>query len=191
MTDDRVLRLTDLDRRACALAAHAGLVVHVRSGTSTARALLAHAVMLRQWGLPVVVNDRIDLVPAADAVGVHLPSHGLPIETARQVLGDDLLVGRSTHAPEEALAAHAAGADYVFLGPVWETASHPGRPGIGLDAIGRAAPARVIAIGGVTPERTAACLEAGAWGVAAIGALWLEEDPAAAAARFLLCLAGR
>ncbi len=78
------------------------------------------------------------------------------------------------------------GADYVFLGPIWETSSHPGVPGLGLEAIAAARPARVIAIGGVTPARAAACLEAGAWGVAAISALWLADDPGAAAEAFLL-----
>jgi thiamine-phosphate diphosphorylase len=101
------------------------------------------------------------------------------------------LVGRSTHGAEEARAAAADGADYVFLGPIWPTPSHPGRPGIGVESIRQAVPARVIAIGGVTPERAAACIDAGAWGVAAISALWLAEDPAAAAAELLLCLTGR
>lgn len=191
MTDADVLRLADLEQRARTLASTSAIVAHVRAGATTARALLAHATQLRTAGLPVLVNDRADLVPAARALGVHLPSHGIPVAAARGLLGTQSLIGRSTHDPDEARLAAADGADYVFLGPIWETPSHPGRPGLGLNAIRQAAPARVIAIGGVTPERAVACVAAGAWGVAAIRALWLAEDPGAAAAEFLLCLAER
>jgi thiamine-phosphate pyrophosphorylase len=104
------------------------------------------------------------------------------------MLGPDVLIGRSTHSASEAREAHAAGADYVFLGPIWPTASHPDRAPLGVDVIAAAVPARIVAIGGVTPARTAQCREAGAWGVAAISALWGVEDSGAAAARFLVSL---
>jgi thiamine-phosphate diphosphorylase len=189
VTDDGVLRLSDLEQRARTLASTSGIVAHVRVGAGTARTLLAHAARLRTAGFPVLVNDRVDLVVAARALGVHLPSHGIPVAVARRLLGVHSLIGRSTHDPEEARTAAADGADYVFLGPIWETPSHPGWPGLGLSAIRQAAPTRVIAIGGVTPERASACVDAGAWGVAAIRALWLANDPGAVAAEFLLCLA--
>jgi thiamine-phosphate pyrophosphorylase len=191
VTNDRVHGLADLVHRAHCLAATPGIVAHARSESGSTRALMADALRFRVAGMPVLVNDRVDVVPGVRALGVHLPSHGLPVVTARRLLGPHRLVGRSTHDAEEARAAAADGADYVFLGPIWPTPSHPGRPGIGIAAIRHAAPARVIAIGGVTPERVRLCIEAGAWGVAAISALWLAEDPAAAAAEFLLCLAGR
>jgi thiamine-phosphate pyrophosphorylase len=134
------------------------------------------------------VNDRVDVAVAAQARGIHLPSAGLPIAVTREMVGPSMLIGRSTHGAAEALAAHADGADYVFLGPIWETPSHPGAPGLGIPAIRQASGARVIAIGGITPERIGPCLDAGAWGVAAISALWLAEDVAAAAEAFLLSL---
>jgi thiamine biosynthesis protein ThiS len=112
----------------------------------------------------------------------------MPTAAARQVLGPDVLIGRSAHDPVEAQGACAAGADYVFLGPIWETASHPGHPGLGVEAIRAAHPATVIAIGGVTPDRVDACLDRGAYGVAAIAALWYAADPHAAAANMLISL---
>jgi thiamine-phosphate pyrophosphorylase len=138
----------------------------------------------------LIVNDRVDVAGATCAAGVHLPASGLPVAAARSMLGSSALVGRSTHTSAEALAAEAEGADYVFLGPIWETPSHPGSAGLGIAAITAARGARVIAIGGVTPERVAPCLDAGAWGVAAISALWLANDVAAAADAFLLSLSG-
>ncbi len=75
----------------------------------------------------------------------------------------------------------------MFLGPIWETASHPGRPPLGPDSIAAAQPATVMAIGGVTPRRAAVCRDAGAYGVAAIAALWLADDPGSAASEMLLC----
>lgn len=132
------------------------------------------------------VNDRVDVAVSARAQGIHLPSSGLPVAVTREMVGPSMLIGRSTHSAAEALAADAEGADYVFLGPIWETPSHPDTPGLGISAIRESSEARVIAIGGITPERIGACLDAGAWGVAAISALWLAEDVATAAETFLL-----
>jgi len=181
-----VLALPDFDERALALGLHRDVAFHVRSGTASAVVLLDWAARLAPAGRCVLINDRIDLVPAARAAGVHLPGHGLPVAVARHLLGPSALIGRSVHDPVEARAAHEDGADYVFLGPIWDTPSHPGMAGLGLAVIREARPARVIAIGGITPERAAACRDAGAFGVAAISALWRAGDPAAAAEAFLL-----
>jgi thiamine-phosphate pyrophosphorylase len=191
VTDDGVLALPDFEERVRSLARSPLIAVHLRSSSLPGGKLLEHAKHLRQAGARIIMNDRVDLIAAGRALGVHLPARGLPVATARQLLGATALIGRSTHDPDEARAASDAGADYVFLGPIWETPSHPRTPGIGLEAIRRAAPARIIAIGGVTPARTPRCLEAGAWGGAAISALWLTGDVAAAADAFLLCLEGR
>lgn len=183
-----MLSLPDVDARARALGRYGNAALHVRSAALPGAARLDLAARFRSVARCLLINDRLDLVPSARADGVHLPASGLPVIVARRLLGPAALVGRSVHDAAEARAQAALGADYVFLGPIWATASHPGVPGVGLEAIAAAQPARVIAIGGVTPERTAACLEAGAWGVAAISALWLTDDPAAAAEAFLLSL---
>jgi thiamine-phosphate pyrophosphorylase len=101
-------------------------------------------------------------------------------------LAADQLVGRSTHSADEARRALDEGADYVFIGPIWSTPSHPGGPALGPGALRELHSLPVIAIGGVTPERARECRDAGAWGVAAISALWRATDPAAVARAMLL-----
>lgn len=131
----------------------------------------------------VVVNDRADVALAAGADGVHLPGDGLPIAAARRLVGG-LLVGRSVHTAEEAGRAADEGADYVLLGTVFPSRSHPGGPTGGLEAVRRArAHCRVplVAIGGITAENAASVMEAGAEGVAVISAVLSATDPARAA----------
>ncbi len=188
VTDEQVLSLPDFATRARAIAAAGDVALHARAGPVDARQLIALANLLLETGALVLINDRADVVPHVAAGGVHLPAAGLLIAPVRQMLGPDVLIGRSTHSATEAREAHEAGADYVFLGPIWPTASHPERAPLGVEAIAAAAPARVIAIGGVTPARAVECREAGAWGVAAVSGLWNADDPGSAAAQFLVSL---
>ena len=187
VTNHDILALPDLAARAASIAGAGAVALHARAGAVDAARVIELARLLGETGAAVLVNDRADLVREVGAAGVHLPSAGLPVEAARLLLGPDAIVGCSTHSPDEARAADAAGADYVFLGPIWETASHPARPPLGPDSIAAAQPATVIAIGGVTPERAALCRDAGAYGVAAISALWLAADPGSATREMLLC----
>jgi thiamine-phosphate diphosphorylase len=184
VTDDRVLALPDFLERAAALALGPDWAVHLR-GRLPADHLLRLADQLRRLtagsGTFLLVHDRLDIAILSGADGVHLPATGFPTTRARSALGPAALLGRSVHSPDEARAATADGSDYVFLGNIWETASHPGRPGIGPAALTAALPARVIAIGGVTLTTAALAARAGAAGVAAIRALWDAPDPAAAA----------
>jgi thiamine-phosphate diphosphorylase len=144
------------------------------------------ATRLGRTQAALFVNDRVDIARVAHATGAHLPADGLPIKAARALLTRDQLLGRSVHSSEAAREALDEGADYAFLGPIWETTSHPGRPGLGLGAFKGLASLPVIAIGGVTTDRARLCRDAGAWGVAAITALWHAADPAAAARAMLL-----
>jgi thiamine-phosphate pyrophosphorylase len=134
----------------------------------------------------VFVNDRVDIARIVNAAGVHLPAGGLATAAARKLLQPNQLIGRSTHSADQALRAFDDGADYVFLGPVWETSSHPGQKPLGLSALEKLGARTVIAIGGITGERVAQCRDAGAWGVAAISTLWKAADPAAVARAMLL-----
>jgi thiamine-phosphate pyrophosphorylase len=186
VTNDEVLSHPDLDALAHCIGQSGHVALHVRSATLPGRTLVEIAHRLRGTGSQVFINDRADAVAHAGAAGLHLPAAGLSTEDARRLLGDSVFIGRSAHSPAEARAAHDQGADYVFLGPIWETRSHPARQPLGPDAIGEALPARIIAIGGVTPDRAEACRRAGAYGVAAISALWYAPDPAEAATRMLL-----
>ncbi len=120
----------------------------------------------------VVVNDRLDVALGLSASGVHLGQESLPPELVRRLVPRDFLVGVSCHSLEEAHNAESAGADYVLLGPIFETPTKTAfGPPLGLDAL-RAVASRlklpVLALGGITVERLRSCLEAGAAGVAGI-----------------------
>jgi thiamine-phosphate pyrophosphorylase len=140
----------------------------------------------RRTGCKLLVSDRIDAALAADADGVHLGARSMPIAAARTILKPGMLLGASTHNLDEAAVQAEAGADYVFLGPVFATSSHPGEPGLGVEHLREAVlrtPVPLIAIGGVTVETVSLVVQAGADGAAAISAYSRSEDPAAIARR--------
>lgn len=138
----------------------------------------------RRAGVPLLINDRIDVALAADAQGVHLGADDFPVSLARQLLGPDRIIGASARTPAEARVAEAAGADYLGVGPLFETStkSDAGVPlGVaGLRSIVAAVEIPVIAIGGIRADRVHVAAEGGAYGVAVIGAAALADDPAAA-----------
>ena len=120
----------------------------------------------------VLVNDRLDVALAAGAGGVHLGGQSMPVSTVRQLAPRPFVIGVSCHSLGEAIAAESAGADYLLLGPVFETPSKlKYGPPLGLDEL-RKVNARiripVLALGGITVERVRPCLEAGAAGIAGI-----------------------
>jgi thiamine-phosphate pyrophosphorylase len=138
------------------------------------------------------VNDRADVAKAVRADVLHLGQRDLTVEQARDVVGDEMLVGLSTHAPDETSAAAVAdGVDYFCAGPVWATPTKPGRPAAGLALVEHAA--RVaggagdagarpwFAIGGIDLGNLDEVLAAGATRVVVVRALTGAADPAAAA----------
>jgi len=131
----------------------------------------------------VLVNDRVDVALASGASGVQLGARSLPASEVRAMAPAGFRIGVSVRA--EAPAASAA--DWLIAGSVYETRSHPGVPGAGLDALRRIAAqgVPVIAVGGVTPERMAELKAAGAAGVAVIRGVWDDPDPVAAVERYL------
>lgn len=136
-----------------------------------------------------LVNDRVHIARAVGAHGVHLGADDLPIDAARRILPEAAVVGGTCREPESARAARRAGATYLGVGPVWSTSTKTGLPeAIGLDglaAVCEAVDLPVIAIGGITAERAAACREAGAHGVAVVGAVSGADDPGRATAELL------
>ena len=129
----------------------------------------AHLVALSP--LPVLISSRCDVAVACEAAGVNLPERDIATADARVLLGHRL-IGRSVHTLEAAIDAEIDGADFVIFGPVWRSESHPNVEPVGVEALARVASAvsiPVLAIGGVTDERVAACGAAGAAGYAAIG----------------------
>ena len=153
----------------------------LRMPTATVRSFhQALLELLAAATVPVLVSDRVDLALAAGAAGVNLPEAGLGVADARTLLGPGPLVGRSVHSPQGALAAAAAGADFLLLGPVFATPTHPGAAGLGLPLLARvaaASPAPVLAIGGVDRDKAELCLEAGAAGYAAVRLFQPESRP--------------
>jgi thiamine-phosphate pyrophosphorylase len=137
----------------------------------------------------LLINDRVDVVLACGADGVHLPASSFDVCDARTLVGAERLVGLSTHAPEQVVAAERAGADFVVFGPVFDTPSkRPYGPPLGLAALALAASAvaiPVFAIGGITAERVHDVRAAGAAGAAVIRAILAAEDPEAAARAFV------
>lgn len=120
----------------------------------------------------VIINGRLDVALALGAAGVHLGHDALPADPVRAIAPPDFLVGVSCHSLEEAEAAESARADYLLLGPVFETPSKLAYgPPLGLDRFGQIVAqikTPALALGGITVERVKACLEAGAAGIAAI-----------------------
>jgi thiamine-phosphate pyrophosphorylase len=163
-------------------------VVQVREKHAGAREQLAVAREVREAtadaGVPLVVNDRVDVALAADADGVHLGDDDLPVAAARDLLGEDAIVGRSVSSVEGARAAVDAGADYLGVGSVFRTGSKddldPEERAIGLDVV-REVDAAVdvpfVGIGGITPENAGDVVAAGADGVAVISAIAAADDP--------------
>lgn len=127
-----------------------------------------------------IINDRIDLALAVDADGVHLGQDDVPIALARQLLGSQRIIGRSTHSPEEMHRAIEEGADYIGVGPVYETPTKAGRPAAGLEYVRHAAAQAALpwfAIGGISADNLDAVLSAGAERVAVVRAIMAAEEP--------------
>ena len=131
----------------------------------------------------LIVNDRVDIALLSGADGVQLGENGLDAASARRLVGSEMLIGRSVHSVEGAVKAESSGADFLVLGTIFETASHPGADTGGLklvrdvtDRIG----IPVIGIGGISKSNVAGLVESGAAGAAVITAVSMAADPKAA-----------
>ena len=149
---------------------------------SEARELLA---MTRAHAAQLSINDRLDVALGVGADGVHLAAQSLPVDAAAKLGTGRLLVGRSVHGLDEAIAAARAGADYLTFGNVFPTSTHPGLPPRGLDqlaSIVAAVDVPVLAIGGITADNLARVLGTGCAGIAVISAILSADAPDRAAA---------
>jgi len=185
-TTAELLGAADFGIRAAAIAsAGPAVALHARAREASGQALAAAALRLgalvRPPGAALFISGRPDIAAALGAQGVQLSGRDLTPDDARRIIGSGW-IGSSVHNLEECELALRQGADFLVVGSIFETASHPGRPGVGLSFISESAALGkpVIAIGGITPERATLAREAGAYGVAAISALWNAADPAAA-----------
>lgn len=156
---------------------------HLDSGSALVAAARLQD-LCRQAGVPFLINDRVDWALALDADGVHLGQSDMPTGVARRLLGPGRILGVSAHNPAEALAAEAAGADCLGVGPMYPTSSKEVGEPVGPPGIARVRAATglpLVGIGGIGPGRAAAVIEAGAQGVAVISAVVGAADPRASA----------
>ena len=128
-----------------------------------------------------IVNDRIDLMLALNADGVHLGQDDLPVELTRKMIKDkSKFIGCSTHSPKQAQRAIREGADYIGFGPIFQTPTKPTYEAIGLDGIKsvvRNAKVPVVCIGGIDQSNTKAVVKAGANRIAVVRAIFSSEHP--------------
>jgi len=169
------------------------LRAHAASNDAFRRAARALVPWLRAASADVRVSANGDLVAAQELeIGLHTGAEGPPLRFARQRLGPSAQLGYSAHDLAEAVTALDAGASYIFFSPIFPTPSKPGHPGVGLDALAEVAdhvaPSPVYALGGITPERVATCLDAGAYGIAVLSGILQAPDTACATRRYLQAL---
>lgn len=173
-------------------------LIQLRDKQAEAGPLLEAAAVLRdaaeRHDALFAVNDRADVALAAGADVLHLGQDDLPRPWARRILGDDVLLGRSTHDPGQAARAAAEPWDYLVAGPVWATTTKPGRPATGTDLLRAVAalspPQPWFAIGGIDPANLPKVTAAGATRVVVVRAITEAPDPAAATRTLLAGLNG-
>jgi thiamine-phosphate pyrophosphorylase len=216
---DEVLDRPDFAELAAALLelGRRNLALHLRAHGRPGGALWTLAGRVapaaRAAGTLLVLNDRVDIAlalaaaPAAGAPaapagargralahwlpGVQLGARSLPVAAVRRVLPQGMPVGVSVHDVAEAAGAAGAGADWLLLGTIYATPSHPGRPGAGpalVRTVAAVTALPLIAIGGLTPERVGPVVGAGAHGVAVLRGVWSAPDPRAAIMHYLEAL---
>lgn len=150
-----------------------------------ARALVA---LLRPLGIPLLVNDRVDVALAADADGVHVGQSDMKPQDARALIGPERILGLSITCLDDLARSDLAGVDYLGVGPVFGTTTKPdAAPPMGLSGLAavRAATALpIVAIGGIGPAEAGPVRAAGADGVAVVSAIMAAPDPQAATRAF-------
>jgi len=175
------------------LAAAGVRLLQYRDKTASARDLLATSrelvSSLNSHGASLVVNDRPDVAVLAGAAGVHVGQEDLEPQQARAVVGEKMWIGASTHNLEQFRRAAATSADYIAIGPIFATTSKANPdPVVGLELICQVrhlTEKPIVAIGGITLERAASVIEAGADSVAVIRDVMCAAKPGERARRFL------
>jgi thiamine-phosphate pyrophosphorylase len=178
----------ELERRAQRLLAAGPCCLQLRAKAASAAVMLEMSAALlplcRAAKVPYCVNDRLDVALAVGADAVHLGQDDIPLAEARQVAGDRLAIGVSTHGQAQALAAASEGADYIGVGPVFRTESKENPdPTVGLGGLRQICgmvSRPVVAIGGITLPRVREVVSAGAAAAAVISAVDRAEDPTGA-----------
>ena len=153
------------------------------------REALAISNFLRDNGVPLIINDRLDVAQAVSADGVHLGQTDMPLAMARRILGNSMRIGISAESLQDAVDAAAGGADYLGVSPIFDTPTKTDTAAAlgleGLQAIRGAVKIPLVAIGGLNLANAAAAILHGADGVAVVSAIVAAEDPQKAASELL------
>lgn len=167
-------------------------IVQLREKTANAREVVEIAKKVKElchlYDVVFIINDRVDIAKIIGADGVHLGQDDIDINQAREILGENVIIGLSTHHQEQALQAVELGADYIGVGPVFETPTKPGRKSVGIEYVEWAAKNINIpwfAIGGIDTENAKTVIEAGAKRIAVVRAIINAESPEKASKLFL------
>ena len=164
-------------------------IVQLREKDCSTRDFIEQALTVKKFlkarGVPLLINDRVDVAQAIAADGVHLGQTDMPLEIAKKILGDSMIIGISTESLEDAIEAERGGADYLGISPIYatptktDTASPLGLKG--LREIRNAVKLPLVGIGGLNKDNAAEVIRHGADGVAVVSAIVAADDPAAAA----------
>ena len=189
VTDRRVGDAATLVTRVAQAVSGGVDLVQLREKDLPGAQLLELAAALREAlgdAALLVVNERVDVAAALPADGVQLGEDALPVPAARRLLGPDALIGRSVHSVAGAEQAAEDGADFLVVGTMYASPSHPGEapagPGL-VRAVAQTGPLPIIGIGGITAANCGEVITAGAMGVAVITGILADPDPGAAARR--------
>ena len=190
--DTRIYFITDstpyteqefLDRVRSALRGGVSLIQLREKERSTREYIdLAHKVgaLAQEFGVPLIIDDRIDVALASGVQGVHLGQSDMPIKTARKILGEDFIIGATAKTVEQALEAFEQGADYLGVGAIYPTTTKVKTVLTStqmLDKICRAVPIPVNAIGGLNKDNIDVLKGIGISGICAVSAIMKADDP--------------
>ena len=134
-------------------------MIQLRAKTKTKQEIYNMAKLIaplaKEKGIPFIINDYVDLAMLLDVAGVHCGQDDISTSTIRRIIGEGKLIGRTTHSLEQGIEAQKDGADYISVGPIWETPSKPNRDGIGFDyleVVKQHIHIPYVAIGGINLE---------------------------------------
>lgn len=193
VTDEKLLLGKDLYQTVEAAVRGGVSMVQLREKESSTRNFVERAIRLKEvlapYGVPLIINDRVDVALAADADGVHVGQSDMPYEMVKRLLPEGKMIGLSVESPEQVLEANEFNVDYVAASPVFSTATKTNTVvewGLdGLRWIKSVSKHRVVAIGGIHAGNVASIFRAGADSVAVVSAIVSAEDPEAAARELL------
>ena len=168
-------------------------VIQLRDKRSDDETLIKIAKSLlkltRTKNIPLIINDRAEVARISGADGLHLGQEDGSLESARTILGEKAIIGRSTHTEEQAFGAAAQGFDYIGVGPVFQTPTKPSYEPVGLELVRFAAKnihIPFVAIGGINQQNISLVREAGAKTVAVVRAVMADPNPKEAARKLIL-----